>query len=770
MQLKSNSFKIAALALFCLLTRSVSAQQDFGLGTLSNLSQTLYTNPSNEVNGKVFVGIPGISSVYFNGLNTIATPKDLFENQNGTTRLRVNHLENMWRKNNYVGVSANLELLSLGFRIKEKSFLSFTVNENIFARVNMPKDLLTFPFYGNGSFEKNGGEVDLSGMGVDAHHYRSYGVGFQTKINSNWSVGAKLKYLSGINNVSTKESNFVLRTDTTTYDLSVSGKYAMYTSGIDTSDLENQNALLTGNGSSGFGLDLGVNYKLNNRLRFSASVIDLGFITWRGDNKNFISNDIDIAYSGLDFSNSIFSSDSTSQDDIDQQLENLEEEFAQQFEANGNTEEYSTSLTTRFYLGASYTLLQHEMFTGRASASFFGEIYKGDFRPAITLAYTQNITRKVQLTANYTLFDKRSNIGGGLVFALGSVQLYAIADNILAANTADIRTENGVTSLPYSAKNFHARVGMNLVFGNGRNKNKKERAKAKNSSNKDRDNDGIKNKNDICPDLAGLPEFEGCPDTDGDGIKDEDDKCPELKGELKNNGCPDTDNDGIIDDQDRCPKIAGIEQFGGCPDSDGDGVEDRLDECPNNKGLKAFKGCPDTDKDGTPDPQDQCVDVVGPEDNKGCPYPDSDGDGVLDKDDDCLKTPGAKSNNGCPIVKEEVKAIIQTAFDNLEFETAKDVIKVSSQASLDALANVLATNKDWKLLVEGHTDNVGGPKKNLKLSQDRAIAVKKYLVEKGIDETRITTKFYGETKPISSNETEEGRKMNRRVEMTLVFD
>ena len=85
--------------------------------------------------------------------------------------------------------------------------------------------------------------------------------------------------------------------------------------------------------------------------------------------------------------------------------------------------------------------------------------------------------------------------------------------------------------------------------------------------NNDRDKDGIKDKDDACPDVFGLAQFQGCPDTDGDGIADKDDNCPEVAGPVENNGCPwpDTDGDGILDKDDACPTVPGLAQYNGCP-------------------------------------------------------------------------------------------------------------------------------------------------------------------------------------------------------------
>ena len=169
------------------------------------------------------------------------------------------------------------------------------------------------------------------------------------------------------------------------------------------------------------------------------------------------------------------------------------------------------------------------------------------------------------------------------------------------------------------------------------------------------------------------------------------------------------------------------------------------------------------------DKDDDCPYLAGPIANKGCPYQDTDGDGVLDKDDDCPNTPGPKSNRGCPEIEKEVIEILKTAFDNLEFETGKDIIKEVSLPSLAELAEVLKKKPDWGLQISGHTDNVGDAQKNMILSKKRAEAVRNFMVSQGIDASRLNVLFFGQTMPIAPNDTPEGRQKNRRVEMKIIF-
>jgi outer membrane protein OmpA-like peptidoglycan-associated protein len=303
----------------------------------------------------------------------------------------------------------------------------------------------------------------------------------------------------------------------------------------------------------------------------------------------------------------------------------------------------------------------------------------------------------------------------------------------------------------------------------------------------DKDKDGILDNLDRCPDKAGPVDNQGCPwpDTDGDGVTDNLDRCPKKAGPADNAGCPfgDLDGDGLPDNQDKCPEVAGPAQNNGCPfsDSDGDGLKDEDDACPEQAGPIANMGCPwgDTDGDTILDNVDLCPkekeDFDEFEDQDGCPDPDNDGDGVPDEKDKCKNEPetinGFQDEDGCPdqgkvvvIVRKEKIEILEKVY----FATGKAVIKRQSFSLLNQVAQVIRGHKEIKKIrVEGHTDSQGGDKSNLRLSQRRADAVRKYLIDQGVQPDRLQAIGYGETKPIASNKTAAGREENRRVEFVI---
>jgi OmpA-OmpF porin, OOP family len=199
--------------------------------------------------------------------------------------------------------------------------------------------------------------------------------------------------------------------------------------------------------------------------------------------------------------------------------------------------------------------------------------------------------------------------------------------------------------------------------------------------------------------------------------------------------------------------IAGIRYRAGAPeregfrDDDGDGVMDKDDDCATAK----------EDEDGF-------------QDDDGCPEDDNDRDGIPDDEDECPELDGDRAHQGCPartFVKiEDGKVYI---FGKVQFRTGSDEIQPQSEPLLDQIAEALNANPQVKRVrVEGHTDNVGGPGINQRLSDERAASVKKALEKRGVDGDRLETRGYGENRPIAPNKTAAGKAKNRRVEFIIV--
>ena len=195
----------------------------------------------------------------------------------------------------------------------------------------------------------------------------------------------------------------------------------------------------------------------------------------------------------------------------------------------------------------------------------------------------------------------------------------------------------------------------------------------------------------------------------------------------------DADGDGVPDDADQCPDTppgAAVNETGCETDADGDGVVDRLDTCPDTPAGTQVddKGCPPP----APEP--------------GCRAPG----------------PGEAINlEGCATGEAVV-------LKGVNFEVNSSRLTANAKVILNPVADSLAAAPHMRVEIGGHTDAQGSDAFNQKLSERRAQAVKDYLIARGIDASRLASKGYGESQPVDSNETAEGRELNRRVEMKVL--
>jgi OOP family OmpA-OmpF porin len=249
--------------------------------------------------------------------------------------------------------------------------------------------------------------------------------------------------------------------------------------------------------------------------------------------------------------------------------------------------------------------------------------------------------------------------------------------------------------------------------------------------------------------------FGGTKDSDGDGVEDDDDLCPDTQL-------------GVI-----------VDQFG-CPvDTDQDGVPDYLDLCSNTPANIPIDvdGCPvDSDNDGVPDYLDLCKDTEEgiQVDKRGCPL-DEDGDGVPDYRDYCPGTPlGTEvDRKGCPLesmnaVVPEITSMVLSS--GVNFEVGKSILLFGAKSKLDEMIKVMEKYPDSNWRISGYTDITGSYSSNMKLSYERAQSVADYLVQNGINKSRLVIKGFGPDYPIANNNTESGRLLNRRVEINFIED
>ncbi len=582
-----------------------------------------------------------------------------------------------------------------------------------------------FNFITKGNYPYRGQTIDgFLDIGGGANAYLETGFGYRRQIYKNLSGGFKVGYLLGAANVdlNIKDTKFKTSSLGDTIDITVNGEIRTSVDPDNTGDIATNIMKNTGLAFSG-GLQLDVTRKLT----LSAAVLDLGGITWNDQSVTYKLGKT-VRYTGIPAL-----ADSAVQDSV---LKDFSE-----FTFDTLRGSYKSRLQTRVEFSAQYRWANwlHQTII----------VSKPIYVDNLDLVFINNIRvfRRINFIAlgSYNTGGFAS-IGGQFLWRNRGLDLYFGSEKIL--NTYQV-TQQLADHTKKPALGLGADFNFGIAWGFGRCPRKRPQP------------------------VAALPS-----DSDGDGILDIIDDCPYTSGPSENKGCPwpDVDKDGTLDKDDACPMTPGPKENNGCPwpDADNDSIPDKDDKCPTAAGLKVNSGCPDTDNDGLFDDVDSCINTAGPIENKGCPWADTDGDGIFDIDDKCPNVAGPADNNGCPSIPQKVELtveeqeVINKVFSNLNFEVGKSVIAVSSFESLNLLNELLLKKPSFKLLIEGHTDNAGKAVVNMKLSQTRADAVKKYFVDNGIDAARITAKGYGPTKPIADNKTAEGRARNRRVEFTIL--
>ena len=816
--------------------KNTFAQRDAVLYNMSSIPQHQYNNPAQKTNCLLYLNLPVISSVYLDYHNNGFVFTDLVQKRaDDSLLLNMENLISTLKKTNVLGFAVQTDWLGAGFS-HEKNHFFFNISEKAFLRLRYPKDFVKLLWEGNAGFI--GQTADLAGLALKATHYREYAFGMGRELNDQWTVGAKLKILSGMQNISTNVSKLSLSTAASSYELTGNSDMVLNTSIIADENATAKTYLMPKNKNWGAGMDMGVVYKLSDKLAFSASIIDLSYIKWKHNVINY-SNDLDeVTFKGNSINNFTDSNATTPFETLFDSLSIAYDNY------NETKNTYTEGVPPRIYLGGTYNINDNN----KIGALFHGEYFKKGFYPSFTVSYNYQLPKWIGASLSYTAMHRSFvNLGAGLSIRLGPVQIYAVSDNLAYLfNLAKI-TDVGV--VPQTAKSAHARVGLNLVFI------KKEQ---------DKDGDGLINKEDECPDIAGPKEFNGCPDRDEDKIVDIHDNCPDEPGLAVFKGCPDRDGDKIMDKEDECPDIPGSKENKGCPvklhliddvgntvisaqlNKDGffiyenlpqkekyvfrleasnadliqevqvlqtlDGNDNVLTALRNEDGLFIYEvlntkettlylidPMGDTIMMATKNDEGYFVFQPLPADQRHLFLLDGNEADLLDEllvlliDDNGNEKVITASRDAANIFKyeyippiensdldlleeeevpaillEEEKEIVKTAFNNLEFNFSSAVISFGSYHYLEELSKLLANKPDWGIKLSGHTDNVGSETANLLLSKKRAEAIQKVLINRGVLSDRIIVKYFGETQPVTENNTEDGKQRNRRVEMLII--
>jgi hypothetical protein len=249
-------FKITCIALLSSVSL-MTAQTETTLSFMDNLYQSTYYSPFNKSEFKVSIGLPGISSVYLNAINSGFSASDLAPN-GFSQPLDPTDAINKMKKTEFISVNSQVDLFHV-FIQKGGEGLSFNITENFNSRFTYPSDMMRFAWKGNKQFQ--GDQMDFSGFGIDMQHYREYALGYYKTLDK-WQFGGKAKMLYGKYTINTKASDLTIDVSDNVYQHTAKGNFELNAGGFDLNTFDNESSetaaqkYLLNKKNKGFALDL----------------------------------------------------------------------------------------------------------------------------------------------------------------------------------------------------------------------------------------------------------------------------------------------------------------------------------------------------------------------------------------------------------------------------------------------------------------------------------------------------------------------------------
>lgn len=439
-----------------------SAQNKQIVYDFAELPQTLLLNPGAETNYKFHFGVPLLSGFSLNMGSSGVVLTDVFANDNVHINDKISTILHSMSSRDFLMFNNQIEVLNGGFRLNDKTYISFGFYEEIDAISYYPKDLFILLNEGNNAYLNKNFSASQINYKLDV--LGAIHVGVSKKVNEQLTIGGRFKvYSSALNIESTNNSGTfttVLGTDNIYKHYLSNVNINAKTSGLVVDDeyVDDPNAYVKNtflSGNLGMGVDAGFTFHINPQLEFSASILDLGFIRHSKNVKNTTAKG-DFVFQGIEFQYDLTSSKNY--------WGEIDKEFREQLPTDENEESYISWRPAKFNTALKYS------FGERRSTVCYDNTYKdfytdavgvhlySIFRPlspqlALTGFYQKSITNKIHTKFTYTIDDfSYSNIGAGLSAQFGKLNVYGMLDNILEYRNLS------------AANSLSLQLGINVIF------------------------------------------------------------------------------------------------------------------------------------------------------------------------------------------------------------------------------------------------------------------------------------------------------------------
>jgi Family of unknown function (DUF5723) len=420
---------------------------------MNSLPQVVEANPAILPRYKTAIGLPGISSFGGTYANNGFTADEFITKVDGVSTINLTEWTKGLAEKNYVNVSAFADVFRVGLRVSPKWYVMASSTVKHYSSAMIPKGLAALLVDGTASMI---GSYSNTSPQAEMISYLQTSLGAAYSLNDRLTIGGRLKYINGLANVTTEQSTMIVEVDNN-YSIRLTGNALVRTSGISTTN--------TGGGyqwgdnlanNIGWGADLGVTYKFMDKLTLSASINDLGFVTWRNNTRQYAMDPAKAQYvfSGFDV-NQLLDDNSGY---LQQQLDTVKAKFEMTESPTGS---YTTSLPSRYYLAGRYEIVRNLS----VGALFFGESFRDRFATGMTASVNKDFGKWLSTSLTYTVSNRSyNNIGMGLSFNFSPVQLYVLGDNLLMV---PVTLVGGGSLNDYlnSSQLLTVRAGLNVVLG-----------------------------------------------------------------------------------------------------------------------------------------------------------------------------------------------------------------------------------------------------------------------------------------------------------------